>query len=635
MRSITTIFTIIPALFATAALAQVPETLRYQGYLVDPAGQAVDATVQVTFSLYTVDSGGSPQWSDVQNVSPQQGLFSTSLGTPLNPFPSGLFQTPLFLGITVDGDSEMTPRIALVSAPYAQAATDAATVGGVPAAALDQSGAVTVLESDVGQLQSSVTVLSDGLDGAQASIANVADNIDAIQVQVTANDADITQLDSDLSVVESTLPGLQQRVVGGCPFQESIRSIAETGLVTCTSGPWSVEQTRVFIEQGRVGIGTETTFSMLEVVSPVDTDPLRVSGDTGMGLMVHDNRSVTVGTSSDGPDLGLLVAGDAGVGDFSPEARLSLNDDSWQMTLAQNNDANQWYLGASGTTWSAGFNKLLFSPESGSTAAVLALERDGNVGIDTVSPETRLQITGGTDVDLPGGGYLTLGNTTGSNIAIDTNEIMARNNGGTATLALNAQGGRVTFNTDGDKFGDAARFFGRVEFEGTFTSILMSPESTNGGNDSAMFMRPAGFEDGGVGTSSFPFFSTYSRTFFASTSGGFQLYSDRSLKQDIKPIESPLEIVEQLEGVSYALLPHPADDGAREVTPEEQFRLDNQLGFVAQDLERVLPQLVQTEPESGLKTVGYTGVIPVLVEAIKAQQRQIDALKAEVESLRR
>ena len=87
--------------------------------------------------------------------------------------------------------------------------------------------------------------------------------------------------------------------------------------------------------------------------------------------------------------------------------------------------------------------------------------------------------------------------------------------------------------------------------------------------------------------------------------------------------------------MSYALLPHPADDGEREIGAEEQFRLDNQLGFVAQDLEQVLPQLVQTEPDTGLKTVGYSGVIPVLVEAIKAQQRQIDALKAEVESLRR
>jgi uncharacterized protein YceH (UPF0502 family) len=46
-------------------------------------------------------------------------------------------------------------------------------------------------------------------------------------------------------------------------------------------------------------------------------------------------------------------------------------------------------------------------------------------------------------------------------------------------------------------------------------------------------------------------------------------------------------------------------------------------------VEQVFPQLVQTHQQSGLKTVGYMGLIPVMVEAIKAQQQQIDQLEAE------
>jgi len=55
-----------------------------------------------------------------------------------------------------------------------------------------------------------------------------------------------------------------------------------------------------------------------------------------------------------------------------------------------------------------------------------------------------VQVAGGTDSAPAGGGYLVLGSTGGTNISIDNNEIMARNNGAAATLALNAAGGNVT-----------------------------------------------------------------------------------------------------------------------------------------------------------------------------------------------
>ncbi len=55
-----------------------------------------------------------------------------------------------------------------------------------------------------------------------------------------------------------------------------------------------------------------------------------------------------------------------------------------------------------------------------------------------------VQVAGGTDSAPAGGGYLVLGSTSGANISMDNNEIMARNNGAAATLALNAAGGNVT-----------------------------------------------------------------------------------------------------------------------------------------------------------------------------------------------
>jgi len=83
----------------------------------------------------------------------------------------------------------------------------------------------------------------------------------------------------------------------------------------------------------------------------------------------------------------------------------------------------------------------------GNTVAGWSLFMDttsGNVGIDTNIPEAKLHIISSSDTEPGGGGFLVLGSTTGANISMDNNEIMARNNGATATLFLNADGGTVS-----------------------------------------------------------------------------------------------------------------------------------------------------------------------------------------------
>jgi flagellar biosynthesis chaperone FliJ len=89
----------------------------------------------------------------------------------------------------------------------------------------------------------------------------------------------------------------------------------------------------------------------------------------------------------------------------------------------------------------------------------------------------------------------------------------------------------------------------------------------------------------------------------------------------VATIGNALATVQQLRGVSY--------DWKRKDFPEMNFKQGKDLGLIAQEVEKVLPELVNTD-EKGFKSVQYSHLVSVLVEAIKEQQKQIETLKAEV-----
>ncbi len=97
--------------------------------------------------------------------------------------------------------------------------------------------------------------------------------------------------------------------------------------------------------------------------------------------------------------------------------------------------------------------------------------------------------------------------------------------------------------------------------------------------------------------------------------------SDARYKTNIAPLESPLGSILALRGVSF--------DWNRAKFPDQNFSAEHQMGFIAQEVESVFPQLVTAGPD-GYKAVNYTAIIPVVVEAVKAQQKQLDQLKADI-----
>jgi hypothetical protein len=94
--------------------------------------------------------------------------------------------------------------------------------------------------------------------------------------------------------------------------------------------------------------------------------------------------------------------------------------------------------------------------------------------------------------------------------------------------------------------------------------------------------------------------------------------SDVTWKKNIEPLSSSLEKVMLLQGVSY--------DWKVDEYPEKSFTKDRQIGFIAQDVEKVFPELVRTD-NNGYKGVYYGQMVPVLLEAMKEQQKEISELK--------
>ena len=92
--------------------------------------------------------------------------------------------------------------------------------------------------------------------------------------------------------------------------------------------------------------------------------------------------------------------------------------------------------------------------------------------------------------------------------------------------------------------------------------------------------------------------------------------SDRKYKENIKPIESALDKAMQLQGVTFDWK-----------DSESILDIKEDIGFIAQDVEKVLPELVRDNGKGNL-SLRYQGITPILLEAIKELKEEIDLLKS-------
>ena len=143
---------------------------------------------------------------------------------------------------------------------------------------------------------------------------------------------------------------------------------------------------------------------------------------------------------------------------------------------------------------------------------------------------------------------------------------------------------------------------GDVNITGVITA------TAGAGIASATILTDAGIDPNGTST-----FLNVNITGIA-TAADFNSSSDIKLKTNVQRISDPLDKIIRIEGVSF------------------NWKKDNSpsIGVIANELEKVLPELVT---DSDPKAVNYNGLIGVLIEAVKEQQSEIDSLKERISKL--
>jgi hypothetical protein len=105
--------------------------------------------------------------------------------------------------------------------------------------------------------------------------------------------------------------------------------------------------------------------------------------------------------------------------------------------------------------------------------------------------------------------------------------------------------------------------------------------------------------------------------------------SDARLKENVKTIEDPITMIDQIRGVYFDWTDEHIESRGGE---DGYFVRKHDIGVIAQEIEKILPEIVATR-ENGFKAVKYEKIVPLLIEAIKAQQKQINQLSEMVNTL--
>ena len=111
------------------------------------------------------------------------------------------------------------------------------------------------------------------------------------------------------------------------------------------------------------------------------------------------------------------------------------------------------------------------------------------------------------------------------------------------------------------------------------------------------------------------------------TQGGVNITSDERLKTNVKKIQNSMEIITNIRGVEYNWNKKMKEIHSSISTDKKE------LGVIAQEVEKYIPEMIKVN-DYGYKMVNYNKLVPILLEGIKTQQKEINMLKEQNKELK-
>jgi prepilin-type N-terminal cleavage/methylation domain-containing protein len=380
----------------------------------------------------------------------------------------------------------------------------------------------------------------------------------------------------------------------------------------------------IYYNAGNVGVGTTNPSLATFQVSTAGSASARAGGFFMPSLSNGNATSVAIGRTDGNNDAGVLrftpnatatnstfgigfnggsdlltvrASGNIGIGTASPTNTLHIATGdpvlmvenvvaSSNSVIKIRNPAQIWQMAVRGADLSSSF---VLRNET-SNADVLAVNTAGRLGVGITSPAYSLDVNGGI---ASGSGTSTATFSTPSNYFTGDAQLVLRSASQSAVIGL--AGNTLSIATP-NTWGPNVVMWGNLGIATTNPSdrlVVVSDGTTVG----------------------------------RYTTGGWTHTSDGRLKRNISPIESSLEKILKLQGVEFQFTSDP--------------KQEKQLGFIAQDVEQVFPQVVQTDNE-GFKTMAYGNLVAPLVEAVKdmfnrlikteSRQKELDRQVASLKS---
>ncbi|MGM0556328.1 MAG: hypothetical protein ACQEVA_08100 [Myxococcota bacterium] len=273
-----------------ASAQQVPAEVPIQAFLADDNGVPVDGTVTVRFGIYDDAVGGNELHNEEVTLDADAGAFTAYITPDLSIFQDN---QELYLGLAVDGGSEMSPRLQMATVPYAAVAGTAAD-----AATLDGMSSSDFAPSDYQPDWSEVENKPAGLDASCASdeILKWDGSAWACAADENATYAAGDGLSLSGSDFSADYSQIQSRVADSCGTGEYITGINQDGTVMCAAD----QDTDTTYDAGNGLALNGTTFSADDTYFDGNYYPLTggvVDGDVEANGHLRTDADGSAGTS--------------------------------------------------------------------------------------------------------------------------------------------------------------------------------------------------------------------------------------------------------------------------------------------------------------------------------------------------